>query len=69
MMLGTTLTSQKQHLICKSIKAFEDSQKDRKKCGLDVVKNTQELPQTGTIKKLFNPSLVAKNFHSQSLNH
>ena len=33
----------------KSIKAFEDSQKDRKQQGLGQVKNTEEIPAAGTI--------------------
>ena len=31
----------------KSIKAFKDSQKDRKQRGLGVVKNTEEIPAAG----------------------
>ena len=33
----------------RSIKAFEDSQKDKKKRGLGHVKNTEEIPQEGNM--------------------
>ena len=41
----------------KSIKAFEDSQKDRKKRGLGHVKNTEEIPSEGNTYLLF-PNLL-----------
>ena len=38
----------------RSIKAFEDAQKDRKQRGLGSVKNTEEIPAQGNMSKITN---------------
>ena len=47
------ITHKNSTSFCKSIKAFKDSQKDKKKRGLGHVKNTTEIPAEGTKQTYF----------------